>query len=58
MSVGKSTNHVVLEETIIGYVFKLEIEACVPIKMGCKPVVHFIVEEMAQEPCEGYCEHS
>jgi hypothetical protein len=30
----------------------------VPVKMGCKPVVHFPVEEMTQEPCEGCCENS
>jgi hypothetical protein len=26
-------------------------------KMGCNPVVCFLVEEMAQEPCEGCFEH-
>jgi hypothetical protein len=29
----------------------------VPIKMSCNPIVHFLVEEMAQEPYEGFYEH-
>jgi hypothetical protein len=33
-------------------------EAGMPMKIGCKTVVHFPIEEMDQEPCEGLCEHS
>jgi hypothetical protein len=54
---GKRTNHGILEGSHCLVVFYVEKEACVPVKMGCKPVV-FSVEEMTQEPCEGYCENS
>jgi hypothetical protein len=39
-------------------VFYVEEEACVPVKSRCKPMKHFYVEKMTQEPCEGCCEHS
>jgi hypothetical protein len=58
LGADKSTSHVMLEANHGLVLFYDEKEAGVPIKMGCKPLVHFLVEEMAQEPCEGCCEHS
>jgi hypothetical protein len=46
-----------LMETIIGLWFFFGNVVCVPVKMGCVPLVYFLVEEMAQNPYEGCCEH-
>jgi len=46
-----------LREAIVWLIF-VEIEACVPIKMNFNSVVHFSIDEMAQEPYEGFYEHS
>jgi hypothetical protein len=45
---GRGPTMVYLKETIVWMCFYAEIEACVPVKLGCKPVVRFPVEEISQ----------
>jgi hypothetical protein len=54
---GRAPTMLLLREAIVWLIF-VEIEACVPIKMNFNYVVHFSIDEMAQEPYEGFYEHS
>jgi hypothetical protein len=49
----EENQHVVLEGNHCLVVFYAKKEACVHVKTICKHVVHFPIEKITQEPCEG-----
>jgi len=55
---GKRTEHGILQGIHCLVVFYVEEEAHVPLKMGCKYAMCFLVEEMTPEPSESCCEKS